>query len=228
MNPTFGSNALINKPYENDEFDERMYSKTIQNYWDNEFNRNANPFSNTNAFTSHVNTMNILNTINHLTKNERGMKDNIFEARANSEQRIIDYNPFDPQQNLNDKLAMSHQKFINNQNRNQLLNKFMENESSSSDSDDEESQNQEDQPPIIGIPEGDKNSENMVIGAIDQKSKFSGNNESISYTMKLNDSSSAHITGNFGGTFSNFKHHMDSKRHFNEYRVSDNIQKLIK
>ena len=32
MNPTFGSNALINKPYENDEFDERMYSKTIQNY----------------------------------------------------------------------------------------------------------------------------------------------------------------------------------------------------
>ena len=227
INPIFGTNSFITRPYDNDNLDQKMYSKTIQNYWENEFNRNTNPFSHTNAFTSHVNTINILDTINHLTKDERGIKDNIFEARANSEQRVIDYNVFGNQHSLNEKLAMSHQKFNNNQNRNQLFSKFMENESSSSDSDDQESENQEDQPPIIRIIEGNKNSENMTIDGIYQKSKYGGNNESTSYGININDSSGAHITGNFGGTFSNFKHHMDSKRHFNELRSSENIQKLI-
>ena len=172
--------------------------------------------------------MNILQTINHLTKDERGIKDNVFEARANSEQRFIDYNVFDNQHSLNDKLAMSHQKFNSNQNRNKSLSKFMENESLSSDSDDQESEKQEDQLPIIGITEGNKNSENVMINGSDHKSKYGGNNESTSYGININDSSSAHITGNFGGTFSNFKHHMNSKNHLNELRSSDNIQRLIK
>jgi hypothetical protein len=53
--------------------------------------------------------------------------------------------------------------------------------------------------------------------------------ESLDYTANANDSiAGGWITGNFGGTFSNFKYGTDSKRDFSSFRASNNIEKLIK
>ena len=51
--------------------------------------------------------------------------------------------------------------------------------------------------------------------------------DSLNYTNSVNESvNGAWITGNFGGTFSNFK--LDSKRGFNGFKASSSIDKLIK
>jgi hypothetical protein len=53
--------------------------------------------------------------------------------------------------------------------------------------------------------------------------------ESLEYTISANDSSSGGcITGNFGGTFSDFKMGTDGKRSLSTFKCTKNVEKLIK
>jgi len=61
------------------------------------------------------------------------------------------------------------------------------------------------------------------------KRPYNDREESLEYTISANDSSSGGcITGNFGGTFSDFKMGTDGKRSLSTFKCTKNVEKLIK
>lgn len=133
-------------------------------------------------------------------------------------------NDFGP---YNNKFSMSHQKFLSNNINQNLIDKLSNLQLSSTESDNESdnSDEQRDNPAINLQDPAKDNEENQYL---DPKAKLNINNESLNYTMSANESSIAHITGNFGGTFSNFKPHIEHFKQFSTFRGTDNISKLLK
>ncbi|CAI2379703.1 unnamed protein product [Moneuplotes crassus] len=206
-------------------------SRLPHEYMNSDFIKGLMTLSPSHGFQDDDDSLNLLQEVDKLIEddNQNYIKENIFGNRARSEQRTLETfnSPTYSNETKDRHFAMSQNKFNEEKKAREMLNSFMNKMTPLSISESSLNSYSNDEYDMFS-----KNSKTHDIRTTHQLKnmkapKSEEREDSINHAYNPNDSiNGACITGNFGGTFSNFK--IESKRGFSSFRCTKSIEKLIK